>query len=1082
MDFGILHILGTCLGDSRANRRQRRTGLRVAMRFLPLLMAVAALSCSPDTEKTDATPSVPPRQTIETLVRQAASFQEQKQADSALAYARRADSLAADSPGDTPARLQADINYLLGRNHYEQKSYDSAEVHLEKALAIAEENRADTLQARILYQLGRLYLHQHVLDTAGEYMRRALALDETIYGPNHQALVDPLLELIMICYRRQHYWEAEPLCFRLIAIVNGSAKPDLWSLSEAYMFLGWAAEVQMQFGTAIAHYRKAISIAERQSPIDYENLARLYGVSSLVYSYNEDFAAAEEAALQGLAIAEKHLGPNHPTAALIMTRLLTIYSNDGRYQQAESYARRALAIRQAQSPADKDEVIESMFALGYVYRMQHRYTEAAAYYRRACDMTLEMYGPDDAKLAWYRLDLAEIYDLAGRLTEAEKLYETALPVSERIFGLANGTITWAIYNLSKIWTRQGRYAEAESLLLAKLDALERTYGSRCCHIGTLLKSLANFYWEKGVPDKVFEYGQQLLALRQDLAEKVFVLSSENQKLSWVRQNPLVIPSLLALAAEVPRRYSDSVAFDMVLNGKAIVCDAVMQEKAAAYCSADSSVREGMRQRTELCTAIADLAVGDANAGGGDSLREHLAHLYDSLETVESELSRRCSDFNAAMAERMVTCTRLADFLPPGGRLLEFVQYESDTAEPAGESDQPVMGYLVFILSPAGEFHLIDLGDASAIDSLVTEARRLIYDAEERVYSPAAPYLEERLREVTGELYRRLIVPVDSFLAGASTLLIAPDGMLNLLPFEILATANESYLIEQYLVSYVSSGRDVLRFDPRSVMDGEALIVGDPDYNRRRTVPPSPGRDDPSLLASADVAAEGRESAFRTRGGRGRFTPLQYSREESRAIASSLRQTNRLTVRERYGVDAGEDNVKGMTDPPYILHFSTHGYFTAADSMAELAGTSNPLLRSGLGLAGANSPPPDSMTSDDGLLTALEVSGLNLQGTALVTLSACESGVGEPSAGEGVFGLRRAFLHAGAQSLVMSLWKVPDRETAELMKRFYELWLGGMSRAEALRASALEILRKSRLEKGHGYPLFWGGFVLIGNPH
>jgi len=1050
------------------------------MRFLPMLMAVAVLSCSPDAGKTERTANIPPRQTIETLVGQAASFQEQKQADSALAYARRADSLAADSPGDTPARLQADIFYLLGRNHYEQKSYDSAGVHLEKALAIAEENRADTLISDILLYLGRACFRQRAYDRAAELFRRAVVLREAIYGRDHAAVMEPLSALLRVLYDQLHYMEVEPLGRRLEALALKVEGPDSPAVGRANFYLAWVADNQQQYGLAHTHYRKAIAIMERQSPVNYELLAAVYGVFSLSYFHGGDLIAAEKTALRALAIAEEHLGRNHPVAAQIMMRLLTIYSQVGRFELAEAYARRALAIRQAQEPIDKEDVIESLYALGYVYREERKLTEAAAYVSLACDMTLDTFGPQDPKLMYYRTMLAQLYESLGRLPEAERLYVSFLLEVEKVLGLAHRSTLWAITGLAGIWTQQGRFAEAESLLVGKLDALERECGPRYCYIGILLQELLDMYWAAGKYDEAFACGEKLLTLRRELAEKVCALFS-----GWIMQNPVGVPDMTTLALASPGRYKDSVAFDMILYGKAIVCDAVMKENAAAYCSADAAVGEKIKHRAELCTAIANLAANE-DAAGAD-LRRRLSDLYDSLEIVEAYLTRQCSDFGAALAERRSACTLIADDLPSGGVLLEYVYSPVDTMIRIGGEypDSLPSHYLVFALAKDREMGMIDLGDASEIDSLVAEARRLIYDAEERVYSPAAPYLEERLQEVTGELHRRLIVPVDSFLAGVSTLLIAPDGMLNLLPFEILATANETYLIEQYLISYVSSGRDIRGFDSRSVADGEALIVGDPDYNHSRTASPSPDQDNPSLFASADVAAEEREAASRTRGGRDRFTPLQYSREESQAIASSLRQTNRLTVREWYGADAGEGNLKGMTDPPYILHLSTHGYFTAADLMAGLSGAYNPLLRSGLGLAGANSPPPparDSRASDDGLLTALEVSGLNLQGTALVTLSACESGVGAPSAGEGVFGLQRAFLHAGAQSLVMSLWRVPDRETAELMKRFYELWLGGMSRAEALRASALEILRKSRQEKTHGHPLFWGGFVLIGNPH
>ena len=189
--------------------------------------------------------------------------------------------------------------------------------------------------------------------------------------------------------------------------------------------------------------------------------------------------------------------------------------------------------------------------------------------------------------------------------------------------------------------------------------------------------------------------------------------------------------------------------------------------------------------------------------------------------------------------------------------------------------------------------------------------------------------------------------------------------------------------------------------------------------------------------------------------------------------------------------------------PRILHFATHGFFlkdqerdpnkekrgqgamgamdfAKSGGMVRLSGLDleNPLLRSGLALAGVNTwlkgqnPPPDA---EDGLLTAEDVTGLDLLDTELVVLSACETGLGEVRTGEGVFGLRRSFVLAGADTLVMSLWKVPDQQTRELMEEFYSRILAREPRAKALKNAQMSIRSK------HPHPFFWGAFICQGDP-
>jgi CHAT domain-containing protein len=217
----------------------------------------------------------------------------------------------------------------------------------------------------------------------------------------------------------------------------------------------------------------------------------------------------------------------------------------------------------------------------------------------------------------------------------------------------------------------------------------------------------------------------------------------------------------------------------------------------------------------------------------------------------------------------------------------------------------------------------------------------------------------------------------------------------------------------------------------------------------------------------------------------RFNPLPYSREEARSVGKTLTKKAKLNVDSYYGGDALEEVLKGMSRPPRVLHLATHGFFCQDLDFTEKRMSENPLLRSGLAFSGANrvideSQKIDSQT-EDGILTAFEASGLNLVGTDLVTLSACETGVGEVKNGEGVYGLRRAFQCAGARTIVMSLWKVPDEETCKLMDDFYENWLSGQTKKEALRQAALKILSNRRAKSKSTHPLFWGGFVLLGDP-
>jgi CHAT domain-containing protein len=324
-------------------------------------------------------------------------------------------------------------------------------------------------------------------------------------------------------------------------------------------------------------------------------------------------------------------------------------------------------------------------------------------------------------------------------------------------------------------------------------------------------------------------------------------------------------------------------------------------------------------------------------------------------------------------------------------------------------------------------------------------------------------------------------PLRPLLGDTRRLLIAPDGSLNLIPFAALVDERNQYLIESYTISYLTSGRDLLRLQTSQRSESAPMVVANPAYGR----------------AATSVARAGQNAAGFRSGGAGRrqsdpdqiyFQPLPSTRHEALAIKATLRKASML-LREK----ATESALK-RARAPRILHIATHGFFLddQAAPPAETRGffdddplrasglrfskwaamVENPLLRSGLALAGANQ---GRGGDDDGLLTALEVAGLDLWGTKLVTLSACDTGVGEVKNGEGVQGLRRALVLAGSESQVMSLWPVLDTTTRDLMVPYYKALRQGKGRSDGLRQAQLRMLRSEDCQ----HPFYWAAFIQSG---
>ena len=242
------------------------------------------------------------------------------------------------------------------------------------------------------------------------------------------------------------------------------------------------------------------------------------------------------------------------------------------------------------------------------------------------------------------------------------------------------------------------------------------------------------------------------------------------------------------------------------------------------------------------------------------------------------------------------------------------------------------------------------------------------------------------------------------------------------------------MLEDHLVTYLTTGRDLLRVSAARPAPGASAIFADPAFG------PSP----PQSAAS--------------------FARLAGTAGEARRVLSALPD-----ARVRLGAAASEKELKGLR-APRVLHIATHGFFQPGN--ARQAPDENPLLRSGLVLAGANA---GESRGEDGILTALEAANLDLWGTRLVTLSACDTGIGVVRNGEGVYGLRRAFFLAGAETLVMSLWPVSDLVTRDMMTGYYSGLKDGLGRGAALRRVQLRLMR----QPGRRHPFYWASFIQAG---
>jgi MYXO-CTERM domain-containing protein len=397
----------------------------------------------------------------------------------------------------------------------------------------------------------------------------------------------------------------------------------------------------------------------------------------------------------------------------------------------------------------------------------------------------------------------------------------------------------------------------------------------------------------------------------------------------------------------------------------------------------------------------------------------------------------------------VSIAQVAAQIPAGAALVEILRYTPKSAlyvlpapkggarEPVPAGDEPAR-YAAYTLRHDGALTWADLGEAAPIDAAVTALRAVLI-------SPA-----KDAKPAARALYQRTMGKILPALGEVSTLLISPDGALGLVPFGALVDDRGRYLIERCTLTYLTSGRDRLRPAAPPAPRQVPLLLGNPAFS----------------ATIGGSAPKGGERSMDLRGVR--FPPLPGTATEVSAIATLLPRAQLLT-----GAAATETAVKALRGPG-LVHLATHGFYapdTRKDKVADAR--EDPMLRTGIALAGADH---GGRGGDDGILTALEASSLDLRGTRLVVLSACETGLGDASEGDGIYGLRRALVIAGAETVVTSLWRVADAATRDLMQAYYAELRRGAGRSEAMRKVELGMLA----EPGRAHPYFWASFIVSGN--
>lgn len=971
----------------------------------------------------------------------------------------------------------------LGFFEYTSGDYKNGERHLRQALELRKSQGADTADyAESANDLALFCRDSAKLPEGRALAEQAVAIRSRVLGATDLLVAESLDTLGSIAAYQGDYDLAISKFEQARAIHE--AQPDASRLGEEYgtLCINLAGTYQRvgKYAQAEAFFTKGLDVLRRKPGINHP----AYSASLVAYAFLQadlgHYSVAEKLYDESGKLLLEQLGEQHPVYTTYLNNRAALYTALGNFAVAEADHRKALELKRKIYGPDALTVGASLRNLAHLVSLRNP-AEGEKLYQEAVDLYAKTPKPPPFDYTSALLGLSEAQRNRGDLVAARVTLQHASDVAVTGLGARHPQYAAVLRDLGLVHQAAHEYPQAEQALQQAIDIVRETQGGDHPDLARYLMSLAAVYDEAGDYRAAEPLYRRSLEISDRTLADMLTVGSERNKAAVLANLEDPIPLLLAFQ----RRAGDqlpsarALAFEAVARRKGRLLDEVHDWGRSLRENPDSAIRNRFNQREAMleCQASLTIALGyrdlkpavvgtcalpgtelagryerllhDLRTNWTDSLGKQalqaVAALRQRIDTLEAELSRDIPQFASTI--RPATLEDIRARLQPDEMLIEIVAYANR--------------YGAFLLTRTGDLHWTDLGPAGAIDQPVQDLIAAANDwsvslagkeaagakSSEQTAQDALRTLSQKLSPVIAEATRRKEV---------ARLRIAPDGMLNLVPFGALADARGAFLIQHFAISYVSAGRDLMGV-PAGAAATAAVIAVSPGASRKSAAMASGGAFRAERLERLDDAElEAREVK--------KWIPRAQLLNEGEATEQRIKQLHHPALLHIVGHGIVRGNEDCKVDPS-----SAACQLANMDPAARVMSLSAIVLEEAYGRGGAS--------SQDGLLTALELQSLDLQGTHMLVLSQCRMADGVPSSGEGVFGMRRAAAIAGVRTFVAPLWKIADATEQALMDGFYKELSAGMGRAEALRAAQLGLLNNPRTASF----LQWAPVILSGDP-
>jgi CHAT domain-containing protein len=819
-------------------------------------------------------------------------------------------------------------------------------------------------------------------------------------------------------------------------------------------------------------YLEAIAIFEKTLGKEHADYVQTIMSLAQLYSDLENNEKAEPLYLEVKNIREKTLGKENPLYAESLVRLGIFYENIGNFSKAEPLLLDANAIQEKATGRENPRYVRTIMALGLLYQTMGNDGKAEPFYLESKAIYAKILGTENPNYAMCLNNLANVYTRMGIYEKAEQVHLEVKAIRERTVGKEHSDYAMSLMNLAILYRYMGKYDKSEQQFLEAKTLWEKTLGKESWSYISNLSGLGKLY---EIQKRVLESDplqEEIAGYIQSYNTQFSIFFSEREISENIAFYQLKVDEFLAFALGRPAAYLGKlpeICFNNALFYKGFLLQAArrLNKLAASNPEAADSLKGYYHHlAAEYVKPVVE--------------RKHVDDLEEKAAAAEKELIRSVAGY--AEAVRQVNWQEVRAALKMDEAAIEFVHFGVNFPK----NTDSIMYAALLLLPGTEQPHFILLLEEKQLDSLLQRNGERSEHYVKQLYSLAV-----RGVIVVGKppktLYELLWKPLEKELNspleigdGIKTIYYSPSGLLHRLNLAAIPINLDSVLGDRYQLVELGSTRQLVV--PNQIKSGtnDALLFGGIQYDSDSTaiLKSIASMDSISVASRGELNFFDTDSTLRV----GTWGSLPFTAREVGNLERILKTAGIHTQTHR-GYVATEEAFKTIgakgKSSPRILHIATHGFF--------FPDSDHPMIRSGLLLAGANhawkTGKPLKPGMEDGILTAYEISQMNLSNTELVVLSACETGLGDIQGNEGVYGLQRAFKIAGAKYLIMSLWQVPDKQTSLLMTTFYKKWLPSDAEAKAVKEQKMTIPEAFRaaqkeLRDAGLDPYQWAGFVLV----